>query len=71
MKKMYHLSFYLTEDEWDAWRFCASRNAESNSYARRRYPAHYYPHVIPDNDGKGNPWIGFICWYHYRTDVRR
>ena len=63
MKKKYHLGLYLTTNEWDAWRFCLSRNVEASPYARKRYPAHYKQKIISDD----NPWIGFICWYYYRA----
>lgn len=63
--KRYRLRFHLVEgDEREARAFCERINANLNAYARRRYPAHYTPHLIRDNYGKGRDWNGFICWFH-------
>jgi len=62
----YHLTYHLIEgSKQEAQQFCENINRNATPYARRKYPAHYTPYKIENNDGNGNDWNGWICWYHY------
>ena len=66
MSRRYYWTAKLIEGDEEAARaFCERENRDNTPYARRRYPATYHPHTIPDNYGPGLDWSGFLCWYVY------